>query len=394
MKKYDTPLLDELEKGPWPSFVREIKRAAKKSEMANDELGQLEKSYRDKKGYWKHGGIVGVLGYGGGVIGRYSSLPTEFPGVAHFHTFRINQPAGFYYSTKAMREIIDLWDQYGSGLTNVHGSTGDLVMLGMRTEALEPLFAECSSRGWDLGGSGSAMRTPSCCLGKSRCEWANIDTMEICDNLTREFQDELHRPAFPYKFKIKVAGCAVDCVASIARSDCSIIGTWKGKIAVDQDAVKDYAKKGMNIQAEIVAMCPTGCMSYDGKTLSIDDPNCNRCMHCIAKMTKALKPTGEKGASILIGSKAPIVVGSLLSWVTVPFIKAEPPFTELKAMIKKIIEWWDENAKPRERIGEVIEMKGMRSFLEAIGVPPQPQQVLAPRKDPFFFWKEEELNGK
>lgn len=395
MKKYETPLLDELEKGPWPSFVKEIKKAAAKSEMANDELGQLEKSYRDKRGYWKHGGIVGVLGYGGGVIGRYSSIPDQFPGVAHFHTFRINQPSGFFYKTDRLREIVNLWDEYGSGLTNMHGSTGDMVGLGCRTEALEPLFAETSSRGWDLGGSGSAMRTPSCCVGKARCEWAYIDTMDICDAMTREFQDELHRPSFPYKFKIKVAGCAVDCVAAIARADCSIIGTWKGKIAVDQDAVKDYAKKGMNINAEIVGMCPTGCMSYDGTNLKIDDANCSRCMHCIAKMTKALRATGEKGASILIGSKAPIVVGSLLSWVVVPFIKAEAPYTELKETVRKIIEWWDENAKPRERIGEVIEIKGMRPFLEAVGVPPVPQQIKAPRKDPFFFWKDEDLeNGK
>ena len=27
----DTPLIDDLEKGPWPSFVTEIKRAAKQS---------------------------------------------------------------------------------------------------------------------------------------------------------------------------------------------------------------------------------------------------------------------------------------------------------------------------------------------------------------------------
>lgn len=391
MKKYDTPLLDELEKGPWPSFVTEIKKAAKTSEMANDELGQVEKSFRTRRGYWKHGGIVGVLGYGGGVIGRYSSLPEEFPGVAHFHTVRINQPSGFFYSTKALREICDIWDKYGSGLTNVHGSTGDLVLLGTKTESLEAIFAEYSSRGWDLGGSGSAMRTPSCCVGPARCEWSNVDTLEVCYQLTQKFQDELHRPAFPYKFKIKVAGCAVDCVAAIARADCSIIGTWKGKIAVDQDAVKDYAKKGMDINAEIVNMCPTGCISYDGKALSINDAECSRCMHCIAKMTKALKPTGEKGVSILIGSKAPIVVGSLLSWVVVPFMKAEPPYDDLYDIISKIIEWWDENAKPRERIGEVIEIKGMRGFLEHIGVPPAPQQVKEPRKDPFFFWKEEDL---
>jgi sulfite reductase alpha subunit len=216
--------------------------------------------------------------------------------------------------------------------------------------------------------------------------------MDICNELTQSYQDYLHRPAWPYKFKFKIAGCAVDCVASIARADCSVIGTWKGKIAVDQAAVKDYAKGGMNIQAEIVDMCPTGCMSYNGSELKIDDENCSRCMHCISKMTKALKPTGEKGATILIGAKAPIVVGSLLSWVVVPFIKMEPPYTEFKELVEKMWEWWDDNAKPRERIGELIEMKGMRPFLEAIGVEPQAQQVYEPRKDPFFFWSEEDLN--
>ena len=389
--KYKTPLLDELEKGPWPSFVTEIKKAAKKSETAEDELGQLEKSFKTKRGYWKHGGIVGVLGYGGGVIGRYSDLPDEFPHVAHFHTVRVNQPSGWFYTTKALRELCDIWDKYGSGLTNMHGSTGDIVFLGTNTESLEPIFAELSSRGWDLGGSGSDLRTPSCCLGPARCEWANYDTMDVIYNLTQEFQDELHRPAFPYKFKIKAAGCACDCVAAIARADLSIIGTWKGKIQIDQAEVKKYADSGMNIQAEIVDMCPTDCIVYDGKTLKIDDAECNRCMHCIAKMTKALKPSGERGATICIGSKAPIVVGSLLSWVIVPFIKLEPPYTELKDLIRKMIEWWDDNGKPRERIGELIEAKGMRPFLEAIGVPPLPQQVKEPRKDPFIFFKEEDF---
>jgi len=389
--KYKTPMLDELEKGPWPSFITEIKKATKIGPMADDELGQLEKSFQTKRGYWKHGGIVGVLGYGGGVIGRYSSLPEEFPGVAHFHTVRLNQPSGFFYTSEALKMICDIWDKYGSGLTNMHGSTGDLVLLGTTTENLEAIFAEYSSRGWDLGSSGSAMRTPSCCVGQARCEWSCIDTMGICNDLTQHFQDEMHRPAFPYKFKIKVAGCACDCVAAIARADLSIIGTWKDNIQVDQAGVKAYADAGMDIQSEIVDMCPTDCMSYDGGALKINDPQCNRCMHCIAKMTKALKPGKEKGATILVGSKAPIVVGSLLSWVIVPFIKMDDDYENLKELIENIIEWWDDNAKPRERIGELIEVKGMRPFLEAIGVDPQPQQVKEPRKDPFFFWSESDF---
>ncbi len=390
-KKYQTPLLDELEKGPFPSFVTEIKKAATKSDMANDELGQLEKSYRDKRGYWKHGGIVGVRGYGSGVIGRYSSLPEEFPNVANFHTVRINSISGFFYTSKFLKEMCDIWDKYGSGLTNLHGSTGDLVLLGTTTENLEPIFAEFSSRGWDLGGSGSAMRTPSCCVGPARCEWSNINTLDITYSVTQEFQDELHRPAFPYKFKFKTAGCAVDCIASIARADCSIIGTWKGKIAVDQAEVANYAKKGMNISEEIVNKCPSRCMSYDGKALKIADEDCVRCMHCIAKMTKALKPTGEKGATILIGSKAPFVIGATLSWVIIPFMKMEPPYTELKDLVRKMWEYWDEFGKNRERIGELIIRRGMREFLERIGVDPVPQQVKEPRRDPFFFWTEEDL---
>ncbi|MBI4686487.1 MAG: dissimilatory-type sulfite reductase subunit alpha [Nitrospirae bacterium] len=393
MKKYETPLLDELEKGPWPSFVTEMKKAAIKSEIANDELGQLEHSYKTKVGYWKHGGIVGVLGYGSGVIGRYSDLPEQFPGVAHFHTVRINQPSGWFYTSKALREICDIWDKYGSGLTNMHGSTGDIILLGTKTENLEAIFAEYSSRGWDLGGSGSAMRTPSCCVGPGRCDYTNYDTLEACYQATQEFQDELHRPAFAYKFKIKFSGCACDCVASIARADMSVIGTWKGPILVDQAAVKAYEKNGMNINAEIINMCPTNCMTYDGKELKIDNSECNRCMHCIAKMNKALKPSGERGATILIGSKAPIVVGSMLSAVVVPFMKMEPPFTEFKEFVRKVWEWWDEHAKPRERIGEVIEAKGMRSFLEAIGVAPVPQQIKEPRRDPFVFFGPDDIQN-
>ena len=78
-QKHATPMLDELEKGPWPSFVTDVKRMAQKSAMCEDWLGLMEMSFRDKEGHWKHGGIVGVLGYGGGVIGRYCDRPDLFP---------------------------------------------------------------------------------------------------------------------------------------------------------------------------------------------------------------------------------------------------------------------------------------------------------------------------
>ena len=240
-----TPLLDELEKGPWPSFVTQIKEEAAKNDMCKDLLALLERSYREKIGHWKHGGIVGVLGYGGGVIGRYNDLPEEYPNIAHFHTLRVNMPSGWFYTAEVLRKVCDIWERHGSGLTNMHGSTGDIILLGTTTDQLEPTFKELTEAGFDLGGSGSAVRTPSGCVGPARCEWACYDTLDLTNDLTHTFQDELHRPGFPYKFKFKCSGCPNDCVASIARADMSIIGTWRDDIKIDQAEVRAAAKAGL-----------------------------------------------------------------------------------------------------------------------------------------------------
>jgi sulfite reductase alpha subunit len=356
--------------------------------MSKDVLGQLEKSYREKVGYWKHGGIVGVMGYGGGVIGRYSSLPEEFPSVSHFHTLRVNQPSGWFYTSDALRTICDIWDEHGSGLTNMHGSTGDMVLLGTRTEQLEPIFEKLTQNGWDLGGSGSNMRTPSCCCGQARCEYACYDTMAVCNDFTQHWQDELHRPAFPYKWKFKFAGCPNDCVASIARSDMSVIGTWRDDIRVDQAAVKAYADKGMDIQSDVCDNCPAACIDYDGGEIKIDDSLCLHCMHCINVMPKALRPGTDTGATILIGAKAPIMEGALLGSVLVPFTKMEAPYQDIKDMVENIWEIWCEEGKARERIGEFIQRVGLGDFLEAIEVEPVPEMVSVPRENPYIFYEE------
>ncbi len=385
-----TPMLDELKKGPWPSFVKEIDKSVEKgSKAANDLLGVLERSYNEKIGHWKHGGIVGVMGYGGGVIGRYNDLPEEFPEVAHFHTIRVNQPAGWFYTADALRKICDIWEKHGSGITNFHGSTGDMVLLGCRTEDLEPVFKDLTDLGFDLGGSGSDVRTPSCCNGKARCEWACYDTMKMCYDVTMAFQDELHRPAFPYKWKFKFAGCPNDCVASIARSDLSVIGTWKDDIQMDAAEVTNYAKD-MDIGADVVRRCPTNCMSWDGKALSIDNANCVRCMHCINAMPKALAPGKERGATILIGAKAPIIGGALLSSVLFPFLDIENQLEDLQEVVEEMWDLWGEHGKNRERIGEFIQRIGLGNFLEQVGLDPIPEMVSHPRTNPYIFFELDE----
>jgi sulfite reductase alpha subunit len=392
-EKRKTPQLDELEKGPWPSFVTEIKRAAAQNESAEDLLGLLERSYEDKTGHWKHGGIVGVRGYGGGVIGRYTNLPEEYPNLKEFHTMRVNAPSGWFYKTDALREICDIWEKHGSGLTNMHGSTGDIILLGTTTAELQPTFDELSDAGYDLGGSGSDLRSPSCCVGPGRCEYACYDTLDMCYDLTQSYQDELHRPMWPYKFKFKMSGCANDCVASIARADCSIIGTWRDDIIIDQEEVKAYAESGLNIQRAVCDKCPTRCMEFDAETkeLTIHNEECSRCMHCINVMPKALQPGNDRGATILLGGKSTINKSAFMSWVIVPFMKMEPPYEEFKDLVDRIWEFWDEHGKTRERLGELIYRVGMTKFLKEVGLPPVPQMVFRPRANPYVFWQPEDF---
>jgi sulfite reductase alpha subunit len=214
--------------------------------------------------------------------------------------------------------------------------------------------------------------------------------MAICDDLTRTYQDEMHRPPFPYKFKIKCSGCPNDCVASIARSDLSIIGTWKDDIQQDAAAVAEYAAAGLNIQKDVCDRCPTRCMEWDGAALTIANRECVRCMHCINVMPKALRPGKQRGATVLIGAKAPIVQGALLSSVLVPFVPADELADTLKELIKRVWEFWDENGKNRERVGELIQRVGLASFLDAIGLDPVPEMVTAPRDNPYIFFQKDE----
>ncbi|MBU1168255.1 MAG: dissimilatory-type sulfite reductase subunit alpha [Proteobacteria bacterium] len=443
MAKHETPLLDQLESGPWPSFVSDIKQEAATraknakgldyqmpSDVCDDLLGILELSYKDGTTHWKHGGIVGVFGYGGGIIGRYCDKPKDFPGVAAFHTVRVAQPGGKYYTTAFLNQLMDIWDLRGSGLTNMHGSTGDIILLGTTTPQLEEIFYQLTHEmGQDLGGSGSNLRTPADCIGSSRCEYACFDTQELCYFLTMTYQDELHRPAFPYKFKFKFDGCPNGCVCSIARSDLSFIGTWKDQIQVNQAEVKAYidgktvdnggAFKGrdwgkFDIQKEVIDLCPTGCMALVKGELKINDKECTRCMHCINVMPKALKPGKDKGVSILCGAKAPIVDGAQMGTLIRPFISIDQTLNKqlsdfededewmeylaekyeaITEFIELVWDYWMEEGKNRERLGELMMRQGLQKFLEKVEVEPMAVHVQHPRTNPYIFWKEDEVEG-
>lgn len=399
---HETPMLNELEKGPWPSFISGIKRLRDShpddriNNVANDLLGQLEHSYETRKGYWK-GGTVSVYGYGSGIIPRFSEVAKAFPASKEFHTLRVQPPAGNYYTTDALRTLADSWEKWGSGLVTFHGQTGNIMFIGANSENTQHFFDEINEFGWDLGGAGPCVRTGQCCVGAARCEQSNIDEMKIHRTLLNNFTDDVHRPSLPYKFKFKVSGCPNDCMNSIERADFSIIGTWRDDIKVNQDEVKEYvAKKGRQyIIDNVVARCPTKALSLkDDDTLDVDNRNCVRCMHCLNVMPKALSPGDDKGASLLLGGKRTLKIGDLMGTMVVPFMKLESQedYDKLIGIAEETIDFWAENGLEHERCGEMIERIGLVNFLEGIGLEVDPNMIDEPRTSSYVRiddWEDE-----
>lgn len=387
---FKTPMLDELENGPWPSFISGFKRLRDEHsddrirEVANSLLGQLEHSYETRKGYWK-GGTVSVFGYGAGIIPRFSEVEGTFKASKEFHTLRVQPTPGNYYTTDMLRQLTNSWEKFGSGLITFHGQTGNIMFIGATTDNTQSFFDEINEYGWDLGGAGPDVRTGMSCVGAARCEQSCVDEQKIHRSLQNNFTDDVHRPALPYKFKFKVSGCPNDCQNSIERSDFSVIGTWRDDMKVDQDAFKGYLQtKGRQyIIDNVVTRCPTNSLSItDDDALAVDNKSCVRCMHCLNVMPKALSPGDDKGATICIGGKRTLKIGGLMGTVVVPFMKldTDEDFEQIVEMAEEIIDFWAENGLEHERCGEMIERIGLVNFLEGIGVDVDPNMVNNPRE--------------
>ncbi len=415
---YPTPLLDQLESGPWPSFVTGLKRLAKDKDYVVDVLGHLEHSYKTRKGYWK-GGTVGVIGYGGGVIPRFTEIKDEkgepvFKDAAEFHTLRIMPPPGMHYDTATLRKFCDIWEKYGSGLIALHGQSGDIMLQGCTTENVQKAWDEVNMMGFDMGGAGPAVRTSMSCVGAARCEQSCFDEAKAHRMVVNNFLDDIHRPALPYKFKFKFSGCGNDCMNSIQRADMAVIGTWRDNMGTDEAlARKWFAKHGMSeLVNDVIGMCPTRAIQLkdagavdkaahissvqvsDGQALEINNKDCVRCMHCINVMTGALAPGQDKGATILVGGKRTLKIGDLMGTVIVPFfdLKTDDDYEKLVELAQTIVDFFAENALEHERTGEMIERIGLVNFLEGIGLDIDPNMVSSPRMNPYVRmdgWDEE-----
>jgi sulfite reductase alpha subunit len=166
---------------------------------------------------------------------------------------------------------------------------------------------------------------------------------------------------------------------------------------VDQAEVKNFveAKGRQYVIDNVISRCPTNAIALnDDDTITVDNHNCVRCMHCLNVMNKALSPGNDKGASILIGGKRTLKIGDLMGTVIVPFMKLEDDddFEAIEELAGEVIDFFAENALEHERTGEMIERIGLVNFLEGIGIEVDPNMISSPRMNSYVRmdgWDEE-----
>lgn len=350
--------LKELEKGPWPSHVSEMRKTGYPLHVYG--VGLVARKSPWGPSVVKTKRLTGVL----------ARVARDWvPGGGEEVHFRVFNTPGKFYPTWYLRKLIQISREYGIGLIEAVGQTGALVINIKSKEVAEKAIEALREAGTDVGGSGDAIRELNACVGPALCEFALYDTLKWFTSFRsdKRIQDAIAVPGFPYKFKIKFSGCPMDC-ARANRADLGFIGVWKGPPEVDQELLKKKVEAKEVTIEELVAGCPTGAISWDAerKVLKIDGARCKKSMHCIRKAFPAIKPGKARRVAVLVGGGSKGRLGPKLGW----FIGYVKPDEIDKAidLVFKVIEPWDKEALAKVRLGDYIMMEGLHKFIAKAGI--------------------------
>jgi sulfite reductase alpha subunit len=353
-------VLGELEKGPWPSHVKELRKTRYPLHIYG--VGLVA-----RKSPWGPG-AVSVKYVNTGVLSRWSR--EWVPKGGEETHFRVFHTPGKFWKTDFVRQIVKISRELGVGLIELVGQTGALV-LNLTKDKAEEMVDALRSIGTDVGGSGDAIRSLNACVGPALCEFALYDTLKWYAEFHKDkrINDAIATPNFPYKFKIKFSGCPMDC-ARANRADFGLIGVWEGAPEVDQELLRRKIEAGDVDPEKLAANCPSGAITWDKekKELKIDGTRCKKSMHCIRTAFPAIKPGRKRKVAVLVGGGVKGRFGPKLGW----FVGYLPPDDEglrqAVDLVFKVIEPWDKEAPPKYRVGDYIMQTGIEGFVQKAGI--------------------------
>jgi len=390
-------ILKELEKGPWPSHVAELRKTQYPLRVYGVGLAA-------RKSPWGPGAVK-VAYVNTGVLARWAR--DWVPGGGVEVHFRVFHTPGKFWKTDFIRKITKISRELGVGLVEVVGQTGAFV-LNLTPDKAEEMVDALRSIGTDVGGSGDAIRALNACVGPALCEFALFDTLKWYAEFHKDkrVNDNIATPNYPYKFKIKISGCPLDC-ARANRADIGFIGVWEGAPEVDQARFRELVERGVVDPVKLAANCPSGAIRWDAekKELVIDGSKCKKSMHCIRTAFPAIKPGKNRKVAVVIGGGVKGRYGPKLGWF-IGYLRPDQ-VKEAIDITFKVIAPWEAEAQPKYRLGDYILVTGLDRFIEKAGIKLEgmpesiaktpddvPYAVLPKEERDMYLKLVEELKGK
>ena len=343
-------ILDKLEEGPWPSYVKELRQSGYPIDAYAQGLGSGTSPW----------------------FGGSARIPCVFVGFIARRTrdgknvelhFRVYHPSGQIYKTSDLRTLLDISDKYGLGTVEAVGQTGDMIM-PMKPEMANQAVDELRKIGTDLGGTGDTFRDTAVCVGSALCEYALFDSLAVRDYFFKypEMYNKLSTQLFPFKIKLKVSACPLDCSRAVHRSDFGFVGFWEGAPEIDSKLFQERFEKGEVCPADLEKQCPGKAISWDQGTgrLTIDGKKCQKSMNCIRKAFPAIKPGKNRKIAFMIGGNAKGRFGPKMTKPVAVLDKAE----QAGPFMVKLIEYWSDRSPHKDRLGDLLVQEGVQKTIE------------------------------
>ena len=254
-----------------------------------------------------------------------------------FFSIRFKSSAGRLTNAQ-LNALHDLAEKFGAGHINLT-SRQEISIPFVREENLEEIKKISAANDLEISPMGTIMKMVTACQGTELCPSGIINSPAIA----REIERQHGGRELPNKITCAVTGCPHNCM-KVDHNDIGIKGALEPRLMSDSCI---YC-------GACASICPAHAISVERseKTWRIDRNKCVNCGRCV-KICKKAALRGSVGYKIYLAGKD-----------FLPLIESEKTIYRI---ISTTLDYFAEHAKPRERLGKMLERLGTDDLLRKCG---------------------------
>lgn len=259
-------------------------------------------------------------------------------------------PRGGVFSPEELMALAQCAQKFGHGpVAFTSRMTAEIV--GIDYQDIEPARQFMAQHNLYFGGTGAKVRPVTCCKGTT-CVYGNCDTQALAAKLHDEFYVGMAQVKLPHKFKIGVGGCPNSCVKP-SLNDFAVEGRRAPVLELDKC-------RGCKV-CQVEQCCPVHAVQVREGKVVIDPQKCLDCGVCVGKC-----PFGA------VAKESPVRYQVYVGGTWGKTKRMGTPLSrrveeeEIIPLIHRTIQWFKDNAQPKERLGKAIDRIGMEAFEAAL----------------------------